>query len=636
MATAEPKTPAASDAETASPLVDVRGSWRKTLDLGGWLWQFGTGRGPHESDEDEAHQLSSVVGEEVAGMPMGSDWLQTLLYPMRGAYRQLLALSFAVNLLAMFSAIYAMQVYDRVVGHGAYATLAALTISMGVIILMDGVFRGGRSLLLQRIGARIEVHVAQRTFERLLALPLSELERRPPAYWQTVFRDVELVRATCSGATAMLLLDLPFMVLSLAFIGFIAWQMLPLVALAVVLFVVLAWRSGDITRDAAEQEQVQLVQRDSMVSELAAARYTLKALAATASARERWEQQYVRWMNESLYRSHQSDRYREWAHALSTITTTAFTSVGAILILGQWMTLGALIAVNILVGKLIAPLVQAVALWRTYGQFIDARKRLTQLFELPLDRQHSEVKLPRPAPVLTAEDISFQYAGTERAQLNPLSGQLGPNGLHAIVGPNGSGKTTLLKILRGLYKPASGRVLLDGADMQQFTTAELAEWVGYLAQQPQLLSGTIKSNITLGHPQATDAQIIAAATKAGAHDFIIQLPDGYATEMGESGSRFSGGQRKRIAIAQVLLMDPPVLLLDEPTSDLDFKAERDFVQTLRDLAQDHLVLCVTHSPVLLARCNGIMVLDQGELVAAGAANDILPKLGFAFEGGKPA
>jgi ATP-binding cassette subfamily C protein LapB len=171
-------------------------------------------------------------------------------------------------------------------------------------------------------------------------------------------------------------------------------------------------------------------------------------------------------------------------------------------------------------------------------------------------------------------------------------------------------------------------VLIDGADLHQFTQTELAQRIGYLSQTNQLLSASIRDNIALANPDASDEQIIRAAQRACAHQFIIDLPDGYATQVGEGAQRFSAGQTKRIAIAQALLNDPPVLLLDEPTAELDRDSELHLVQTLKELAKDHTVVVVTHSPFMLSHCNGILVMNKGKLVAAGSATDILPKLGM--------
>jgi ATP-binding cassette subfamily C protein LapB len=588
------------------------------------LWAFIIAPGPSVAAQQTGID-STVMPDQSAD---GADWLRELLLTMRPAYRQAVALAFLINLIALGAAVYSLQVYDRVVAHAGYSSLVALTIGMLIAIGLDLVLRSGRAHLLQRLGLQIEACIARRAFTRLLNLPAVVLESRPPAYWQTVFRDIELVRSTCSGATALLLIDLPFLVLALLLLGLIAWPLLPVALGTIAAFVILAWRSGQVTRHAAETEREKQVGRDAAIAELAGARMLLKTIGAQQSAHKRWEENYAAWMSEALARSRESDHYRDLAYGMTTFNTVVTTGFGALAILANLMTMGALIAANILAGRMVSPLVQLVGQWKQFGQYQAARKRLDALFATPMERAATGVALPRPNGALLLDNATFRYPGSEHDQLLSISGQLGPHGLHAIVGANGSGKSTLLKLLRGLYHPASGRVLLDGGDLAQFSQQDLARWIGYLPQQVQLISGSVRDNIALADPDIDDARIITAAQRACAHDFVINLPDGYATEVGEGGSRFSGGERKRIAIAQVLLRDPPILLLDEPTADLDRDAEQAFVATLRALAADHTVLVVTHSLAVLSQCNGILVLDKGQLKAAGPARQILPSLGF--------
>jgi ATP-binding cassette subfamily C protein LapB len=333
-------------------------------------------------------------------------------------------------------------------------------------------------------------------------------------------------------------------------------------------------------------------------------------------------------MSEALDRSADADRYRDISQAMTIASTVTMTSFGAIAILNQYMTMGALIASNILTGKLVGPLVQLVSHWRTYGQFVAARNRLDELFSLELDRQHTAVSLPRPKGTVVMENLHFAYPNMKEPQVAAVSGRLGAGGLHAIVGNNGSGKTTLLKLLRGMYKPSEGRVLIDDADIEQFGHEDLARWIGYLPQQPRLVLGSIKDNLLLGASDATDEQIIHACKLAGAYEFILSLPEGFDTQVGEAGSRFSNGQRKRIAIAQTLINDPPIILMDEPTSDLDINAERLFVESMKELAKDHTIILVTHSPNILNHCDGIVIMENGKVIAAGKGSDMLPKIGL--------
>lgn len=557
------------------------------------------------------------------------DWLRHILEPHRAAYKQTIWLALAINLMGLFAAIFSLQVYDRVVAHAGYATLFALVTGMVIVIAMDHVFRSGRAVVLQQVGAQIEVAIARGVFRRMMALPTPQLEKLPPSYWQAVYRDVEVVRGTFSGATAMLIIDLPFVVLSLVTVALIALPLLPVALVTIAAFVLLAWRSGEVTRDATESEREQLVHRDAAIAELASARLHLKALAADEPAAMRWDGRYAAWLDESLGRSREADHFRELAHGMTTANTVMVTTLGALFILGQHLTLGALIATNILTGRMVSPLVQLVSQWRMFGQFKSAKKRLDMLFSMPLDRESDAVALPDAQGVLRLDRASFQYAGTELQQVQSISGQIGPYGMHGVVGPNGSGKTTLLKLLRGLYAPTDGRVLLDEADLVQHSQRYLAQQIAYLAQDAHLLSISVRDNIALGKTDATDAEIVRAAQLAGAHEFLIDSPDGYGTLIGPEGRRFSVGQTKRILIAQALVSNAPVILLDEPTSELDHDTELKLIMSLRELAKRKTIVVVSHSHLMLAHCQGLMVMKDGKLIAAGAAASLLPKLGIA-------
>jgi ABC-type bacteriocin/lantibiotic exporter with double-glycine peptidase domain len=279
-----------------------------------------------------------------------------------------------------------------------------------------------------------------------------------------------------------------------------------------------------------------------------------------------------------------------------------------------------------LANRIIAPVNQLVGAWRTFGSFREASRRVSQVFALREERISGAVQMERPKGAITFEQVSFAYDGVSKPVLDELQMAIRPGGLHAIVGRNGCGKTTLLKLMQGLYRPQSGRVLLDGADLAQFGRAELAAWFGYVPQECFLFSGTVRDNIAKRKPDASDDEILHAARLAGVHDYIIDLPDGYATDIGEAGARLSAGQRQRITVARALIGDPPVLLLDEPTASLDRQAEEDLRGVLTELARDHTVIVVSHGPALLAVSNSIVVIDRGKVAFAGPPNEVLPRI----------
>jgi len=553
--------------------------------------------------------------------------------PIMPVFREVLAMSFFVNTLALAVPVFTMQVYDRVVYHAGISTLEGLVLGMLFVLVFDYILRQSRSRILQRVALRVDVTLGQMVFDKFMALPLMTLESKPGAYWQTLFRDIDVVRNTLSGAAAVLMADLPFAILFLGVVFVVAPAIAWVLLILLPVFVFVAWRSGNVVASANDEERDAAQSRDSLIAEMIAGRTTIKALALDRAIRPIWEERHALNIERSVARGGKTDTYSNLGSSLTMLTTVCLTAVGAIAIIDLRLTIGGLIATNMLSGRLIGPLNQLVNQWRTYSGFRQAADRLGQLFEEPGERVQTDIKMDKPRGSITVENASFSYDENGAAVVDNVSLKIAQGGVNALVGRNGSGKTTLLKILQGLYLPTSGRVLLDGADISQFSRTELAMWIGYVPQENVLFAGSVRDNIAHRIPDASDEEIIRAAKAAGIHQFIIDQPDGYATEIGEAGQRLSGGQRQRISIARALVGQPPVLLLDEPSSSLDRQAEHDLRKTLEEIGKTCTVVIVTHSPILLAACRDLFALDRGRLALAGPAQEILPRL---FGGGAKA
>jgi len=561
-----------------------------------------------------------------------SDWLGPTLRPVRGVLRELLGLSLFVNLFALAVPLFVQQVYDRVIFHGGLSTLAALALGMLIVLAFDFVLRQTRSRMLQRSALRLDLEVGERLFARLQALPLATLEGRPAAFWQSLFRDVDTVRNTFSGATALVLLDLPFLCLFLALVFVIAKPVAWVLLVMVGLFFLLAFAGSAAVGRAALREREAQHRRDLLLGELTAGRATIKALALDAALRPAWEERRAEGILAALERGGRGDTVQNLGSTLATATTVAVTAVGALAVVQQEMTVGALVAANILAGRFVGPLVQLAGLWRQFAQHKDAVRRLGELFLLPQERTRPALALARPEGRLELQGASFRHAADGPPAVQEISLRLGPGGLHGVVGANGCGKSTLLKLMQGLYAPTAGRVLLDDIDIAQLTRGQLAEWIGYLPQDCFLFAGSIRDNIAKAAPGADDAAVLRAAEQAGVHRYFVDLPNGYATDVGDGGGRLSGGMRQRVALARALLRDPPVLLLDEPSANLDRQAEEELRQALRRLAERHTVVVASHSASLLAACDSIMAMQQGRIVMAGRGDAVLPRL---FPPGRP-
>ena len=531
-----------------------------------------------------------------------------------------------VNLLALAVPIFTLQVYDRVVGSGGISTLEGLLIGMVIVLVFDYVLRQSLSRIMQRVAMRVDIIIGKKLFDKVMSLPLQALEAQPAAYWTSLFRDVDTVRNTLSGASAILIADLPFAIFFLGLIFILTPPVAPVMVVMLPIFMFIAWRSASETASASADERQSSQSRDSFIAELIAGRTTIKALSLDHAMRPQWEDKHAENIERSLARGSKTDGYSNFGATLSLITTLLLTTVGALAIIDQELTMGALIATNMLSGRIMGPANQLVSQWRTYANFKQSVEKLGMLFNAASERQESAVQIERPNGEIELETVIFSYGEGGKPVINDVSLVIKAGGVLALVGRNGSGKSTLLKIIQGLYTPSKGRVLLDGADLAQFTRTEISSWIGYVPQDSILFTGTIRDNIALRKTDASDDEVLKAAEEAGVHQFVIDMADGYGTDIGESGSNLSGGQRQRIAIARALIGDPPVIILDEPSSSLDRQAEQELRRTLVEIGRDRTVIIVTHSPILLAACDDLVAMDKGKIALAGPANEILPKL----------
>lgn len=553
-------------------------------------------------------------------------WLAPVLGPLRPLVIEIATASAFVNLLALAAPIFVLQVYDRVIQHAGLSTLTGLVIGMGLVILFDFILRQTRSRVMRTVSLNIDVKIGRRLYDKISALPLRTLESRPVGAWQQLFRDLDTIRNTLSGTSAALVFDLPFVVLFLTVVFIIAQPIFWVMAVGAIGFMVLAWLSGRAVANAASKERTVQQCRDALLAETIMGRTTIKALAMDAVQRARWENRQADTIEQSSKRGSVTDTFVNFGQALSVATTVAMTTVGALAILDHKMTIGALIAANMLSSRLLSPLNQLVGAWQLFTGFRDSAARLSTLFAEAEDRSVSVIHQDRPVGRLTAQGVTFRYQADARPVLDTITLSMAPGGLIAIMGRNGCGKTTLLKVLLGLYPAESGRVLLDDADIQQFTRHELARWMGYVPQDCLLFSGSIRDNIVQGFPDATDEQVLVAAKRSGVHAFVVNLPDGYATDVGEAGALLSGGMRQRLSIARAMLTDPPVLLLDEPSSNLDRQAEDALATTLAELARERLVVVVSHSPALLQASARLIILEAGRIVASGPTREVMAAL----------
>ncbi|MEO1330628.1 MAG: peptidase domain-containing ABC transporter [Pseudomonadota bacterium] len=538
---------------------------------------------------------------------------------------RLLAMSLFVNLLSFAAPMFVLQVYDRVIPHSGHQTLLALVIGVVALIGFDFVLRQARGRAIQMAALRVDVRLTRALFGRLTGAPLRALERRGDGDWRMVLRDADAVRDQVAGPSVLLAIDLPFVVLFMAAIWLAAPPLGALLTILIPVFIGVALLSSALLGKATETEQQAGLARQALSEELVAGRATVKALGLGAALQSRWEAAQAEAIRASVGRGAIADGLGHLGSSLTMLTTVLLTTVGAVAIIDQQMTIGGLIAANMLAARVVQPMTQLIGLWRGLARYREAAARIDATLALPSSRAAAAVAQERPSGALTLEHVEFGYAEDAEPTLRRFSARFAPGSVTGIVGDNGCGKSTVLKVMQGLYAPDAGRVLLDGADLAQFGQRDLNRWFGYVPQEPFLFAGSIRDNIVGGRDGVTDPEILEAARLAMVDVFVAELPDGYATEVGEGGRRLPPGHRQRIALARALVGNPAVLLLDEPSANLDFNAERGLCERLALLKRDRSVVLVSHSNTLLAACDTVMAMAKGRVAMAGRSEDMLAR-----------
>ena len=545
-------------------------------------------------------------------------------------------ISIPISMLALLPSVFALEVFDRVIYRQGISTLIALLAGIAASIALEWFFRRLRAEQLREAGALIDWTLSSTLLERMLGQPLKALEARAAASWMALFRDVGTVRGLLTGSVVQAFFDLPIAIFSLIVVAVVATPVLPIVLISLCIFAVLAWWWADEVKTGKVAEMQRARNLDVLTSEICRARESLKSLDQKKAVVDQWKEQYEEWLAESFKKGAQLEDARELSYQLLITTTICITAFGAFAVVNQWMTVGGLIAANMLALKAISPVAALAGSWRQLALSREASKRLHEVFESATERNDGEVSIPRPVGQIQLEKVTFGYHEDAEPLLVNISLLFEPKRFYAICGKNGAGKSTLLKIICGLYVPDSGIALMDGYDLKQFSRSQLSGWIGNLAQQVYMLDGTIAEQMRRACSTATDEQIVRACQLSGAHEFISRLPDGYSTHLTEGARSLSAGERRKISLAQVLLRNPCVLVLDEPSNDLDYESEIQLIGALKSIAQFRSVIVVTHSARMVANSDAVVSMSEnGETELLSAEEGLFKHFGVAPSTQKP-
>jgi ATP-binding cassette subfamily C protein LapB len=502
-----------------------------------------------------------------------------------------------------------------------------LALGVSLVIGMDYVMRLLRGHFVDLASARIDVKLSALIMERVLGM---RLEAKPASVgsFASNLRSFESVRDFIASATVTALIDFPFALIFLLVIAWISWPLVLIPIIGLIVGLIYAYVVQHKMHELSETTYRAAAQRNATLIESLTALETIKTQGAEGVIQNKWERATAFLARTSARLRLLSASATNGAAAITQVVNVVLVIAGVYLIHERLLTMGGLIAVTMLGGRAIAPLGQAVGLLMQFQNARLSLSTLDKLMEQPVERPDAAAFIHRPElqGEIEFRNVSFSYPGQGEAALQNISLRIAPGEHVIVIGRTGSGKTTLQKLMLGLYQPSEGVVRIDGIDLRQLDPADLRRNVGFVGQDAMLFYGTLRENISIGAPYADDSAIVAAAEVAGLTQFVNRHPKGFDMMIGERGESLSGGQRQEAAIARAVLMDPPVLFFDEPTSAMDFSTEHGFKERLKRFAVNKTLVIVTHRTSLIELATRIIVVDDGRIVADGPREQVVEAL----------
>ncbi|WP_430472510.1 type I secretion system permease/ATPase [Zestomonas insulae] len=560
-------------------------------------------------------------------LPRVEAWFRDTLKLSRWLYTDALLASLLINLLGLLLPLFVMQTYDRVVPNQATSTLWVLAVGLLLATLFELTLRVLRAHLLDVAGKKTDVVLSATLFERITGMAMKARPASVGGFAQSI-HDFQGLREFLTAVTLTSFIDLPFSLLMIGVIGLLGGWMVAIPLLAFPLTVIFAAIIQTQLRDTVEKSLALGAERQALLIETLGGLETLKACGAESERQHQWESTHG-----ALTRL---DNHARFLSALATNGTLfiqqfagmATLVAGVYAIFDGALSVGALVACYMLGSRVLAPLGQIAGLITRYQQAQLTMKSTDSLMALPQERESRQRPLERTRLQgdLNLTQVTFHYPGQAAPALNNVSLRLHAGERIGIVGRSGSGKSTLARLLMGFYAPDEGQVLLDNLDLRQIDVADLRSQIGYVAHDLPLLAGSLRDNLTLGARYINDARMLEVAELTGASALARQHPQGFNRPLGERGQLLSGGQRQAVLLARALLLDPPILLLDEPTSAMDSSSEEALRVRLQDWTLGKTLLLITHRASMLALVDRLLVLDNGQVIADGPKEDVLEAL----------
>ncbi len=552
-------------------------------------------------------------------MEAGRDELCAARWESRGLYWFVAIFSFFVNLLMLTGPIYMLQVYDRVLGSRSVETLIALSVLAVFLYGVMGLLDYARGRIMGRVGARFQARLDRRVFDAVVRKSAVS----PDENTATGLRDLEAIQRLMTSPVMTAIFDIPWTPFFLAGIWiFHPWLgMLALMGGGILILVTLL--NQLVTKQPVARAGGAAMQAEAISNQFTTESEMVTAMGMRDAAFDRWQVARDRALNEQINSSDLQGTFTSTTKTFRLFLQSAMLGLGGYLVLQNELTPGAMIAGSILLGRALAPIEQSIGQWSLVQRAVKAWDSLALLLEhVPVEQPRTA--LPTPKALLEVQQLTVVPPGERVAVLKSVSFIAQPGQAIGVIGTSGAGKSTLARALTGLWRPAVGKIRLDGAALDQYMPGVLGQHVGYLPQRVQLFDGTIAENIAKLSPEPNAESVVTSAKKADAHEMILKLPQGYDTRVTAGGGRLSGGQMQRIGLARAIYGDPVLLVLDEPNSNLDNEGNEAVNTGIRNLkAQGKLILIMAHRPAAIKECDMILMLENGIVRAYGPKDQVL-------------
>lgn len=551
-------------------------------------------------------------------------WFIPAIVKYRKLLGEVLLVSFVLNIFALLTPLFFQVVMDKVLVHRGLSTLDVIAIGLLGIMLFETALSGLRSYVFAHTASRIDVELGSRLFRHLVTLPLAYFQARRVGDSVARVRELENIRSFLTGNSITLILDVLFSVVFIAVMFVYSGWLTLIVLLSLPLYFVVSLLITPVLRARLNESFSRGAENQAFLVETVNGIDTLKAMAVEPQITRKWDNQLAAYVAAGFKTQTLSTIANESVGLIGKLVTVATLWMGARLVIDGDLSVGQLIAFNMLAGRVSQPIMRLAQLWTNFQQTGVSVQRLGDILNSRTElSQATRSALPPIKGQIEFDQVHFRYRADGSEVLRGVSLSVHAGEVIGVVGRSGSGKSTLTRLLQRLYTPERGRVLVDGMDLALADVSSLRRQIGVVLQDNLLFARSIRENIALSDPGAPIETVMQAAKMAGAHEFILELPEGYDTVVGEHGASLSGGQRQRIAIARALIGNPRILIFDEATSALDYESERIIQQNMKTICQGRTVIIIAHRLSAVREANRIIVMDRGQIVEQGSHAELL-------------